>query len=355
MSDTEETDGATSGGSKTDSFDSIIKAFDNLPDGDRLRLLQRLSGAKPKVEQPLDASSEVESKTSTIQSNPLANADQQNPDLANADQNAQRATDPVTLDESKIPRLPKFTGVVSKTDTSFRLWRFEVDNLLLTQREDSVKRAIQRSLSGGAADVRMRLGLNATVAQILSKFDKVFGIVTTQEQLLCDFYSSKQKSGESIAEWSCRLEDLLNHPLLSNIEQKQSMLKSKFFTGLYSVQIKNAIRHRFDDGTYDDLLVLARAAEEEFKSEKAISKPQVVDSQPDKLDQVLKELNELKGKIADWESRFKSETTTSSKPATTKGYDLSQVICHYCKKKGHIKRNCPKLLNKKQSAAEGKQ
>ena len=371
MSDKEEeTDlSAQATGNTVDNFDNIIKSFEALTHEDQLRLLQRLSGAKPKVEQasfqagnqPTGGQPKVEQ--ASFQAGNQPSGGQPQPNLGNVqapqaelDVQGSGQVAANSLDESKIPRLPKFTGVVSKSEPSFRLWRFEVDNLRTSHRDVVVKRAIQKSLSGTAAEVRMRLGSDATVDQILNKLENIFGTVLTKDQLLSDFHSSKQKSNESVAEWSCRLEELLNHPLLLSAGDRNSMLKSKFFSGLQSIQIKNAVRHKFESGSYDELLVSARAAEEEFKSDKAVAKPQVVNPAPDKWDLLVKELREIKGKMSEWESKFKSDSASNTNAASSKqANDSSQITCNYCKKKGHLKKNCVKLLNKKQSAAEGTQ
>ena len=141
------------------------------------------------------------------------------------------------------------------------------------------------------------------------------------------------------------------------------MLKSKFFHGLHSVQVKNAIRHKFEAGSYDQLLILARAAEDEFKTDKAIAKPQVVDITHDKWDQLVKEMKDIKERLTKWETAMKQtdQTQRKHKPTSTQSSDgpnlttRKELKCFYCKKGGHLKRNCQKLLNRKRSVAEGDQ
>lgn len=275
------------------------------------------------------------------------------------------------MDDSKISKLAKFSGTPTKNEPSFRVWKFEVENLKGHYRDHEVVHAIHRSVTGMAAEVLMRMGRNVTLDQILQKFEHVFGSVSSQEKLLTDFYTAQQKSTESIAEWSCRLEDVLSHHQLSQLPQRDAMLKSKFFHGLHLDKIKNAVRHKFEGGTYEELLVLAREAEEEDKSAKAVAKPQVEDVMTTKLNEIMKELKDIKGKTTEWENRLqKMETTgkgnysnyskTYKKPnsdqqqdSTTHG-DQQTLICNYCKAPGHTKKYCKKL-NAKRSAAEARQ
>lgn len=265
------------------------------------------------------------------------------------------------LDETRVPTLPKFSGGKDKNETSFRLWSFEVNNLLATHGEQTVSRAIHRSVRGAAAEVLMHLGTGATVQQILRKYEQVFGSVVSKEKLLSEFYTAHQKATESIAEWACRLEDLLSHSQLDITSQREEMIKSRFFYGLATESVRNAIRHRFESGTFEQLVVKAREAEEEnAKATKAISKAQVEDPVMKKLEEIAKDLATLKVKTEGWERRLSQveghrqhqpasfQRSTSS--CTTSADQRREVKCYHCKKVGHIKRNCPELVKENQSA-----
>lgn len=261
------------------------------------------------------------------------------------------------LDDSKVPRLPKFSGTSIKGEPSFRVWKFEVENLISTCGEREILRAIHRSVTGIAADTLMRLGLEATVSQVLDKFEHIFGTVVSSEKLLADFYTAQQKSSESVAEWSCRLEEILSQPqLVLSVDQRRNMMKSRFFHGLSSEPVRNAIRHRFSDSTYEQLLVSAREAEEELKSRssKPVSKTQVVDPVLQQLEQLQKQLSTLQQDIKQWGNRVeqleqRKPPSTPSTPIAAGTQSNKTSICNYCKQKGHIKKNCHKL-NAKQSA-----
>jgi len=324
------------------SLATISEALTKLLPDDRTKLIGLLTGTKPKTES----------------GGATGGLGASNIPPAGVQDQASRI-----LDESKIPKLPKFSGTGAKSEPSYRVWRFELDNLKETYRDIDVKRAIQRSVTGSAAEVFMRLGQNASLDQVLDKFEHVYGTVSSTEKLLCDFYSTQQRASETVAEWSCRLEDILSHRQLQSMAQRETMLKSKFFSGLHSSQVKNAVRHKFEEKPYEEILVLAREAEEEFKMEKAVAKPQVVEPSKDKLEQVMKELKEIRDKLAKWDEQTgrknqPNQDKTLSKPSSNQEVgksSTSEVTCYYCKKKGHVKRNCPKLLNKKRSVVEGSQ
>lgn len=357
MSDTDEAKGPPGAEGQGAGVPPDTKAVDltqlvlNLSALEKTELLQLLQGAKPKVIKP-------EAALGAVGTPPvLGNRDF----AANRDNEAGSLNNPLRIEENKIPRIPGFSGVSSKSQPSFRVWEFEIENLKATFSEREIKRAIHRSVTGMAAEALMRLGNDATVSQILAKFKLIFGTVVNNEQLFSDFYTAVQKPSESIAEWACRLEDSLCHPQLDSIPsvQKNSMLKSKFFQGLSQEHIKQAIRHKLDASSYDELLVSARQAEEEhgLKS-KVVSKPQIVDSTQKKLEEIQTTLKSLSTKVDQLDRKVNSSRKQPDRSASTQPQDStsppversSNFTCYYCKKPGHIKRNCVKLLNLKSSA-----
>lgn len=271
--------------------------------------------------------------------------------------------------EGKTPKLPKFSGSQAlKSEPSFRVWQFDVEDLKRNHGENEVRRAIHESVTGMAAEILTRLGQEATVNQILSKFQNIFGTVVSDQKLLADFYTAQQKSNESIAEWSCRLEEYLCHPNLNNLTSKNNMLKTRFFSGLFSDAIANSIRHLVESKTFEDLVVSAREAEAdvENKSSKAVAKAQVVDPMLEQLKQIKASLDKLTTKSEEWERRLSTvEQQRATRPrqqSTQRSYHSTnteqqnqprEVTCFYCKTPGHVKRNCQKYLNSRQSAARG--
>lgn len=362
--------GGAVGGQKDPAGPPSTEVTQNLPEfiktltiAQQAELLQLLQGTKPKVK-PED---QLVSQNANDQRGDRRDRNAGN-NAVNLEVDRNEGV-PRVLEENKIPRLPNFSGDSSKGQTVFRVWEFEVTNLRTLFGEREVMRAIHRSVTGTAAQVLMRLGNDATLDQVLAKFKLVFGTVVTNEQLLSDFYSAQQKSSESVAEWACRLEDLLCHPQLDDItaEKRNSMLKAKFSQGLVLDNVKHALRHRMTDGTYDEILVLARQAEEEHRVKgKVVSKAQTVEADPmqKKLDDILKDLKSLSTKVNQLESKIDRKPQGNSKPSQsgtsgsqptstseTSTFPSRNFICNYCKKPGHVKRNCRKLLNASSSAA----
>ena len=160
-----------------------------------------------------------------------------------------------------------FSGDGQKHDTSYAQWRSEVHSVWRSglYQEAMVVTSIRRSLRGRAADVLLAMGADASVEQVLAKFDVRFGDVQPSDKALEHFFSARQLPSESVSVWGCRLEDLLSHVTdPSGVAAARSMLRSRYWSGLYSDQIKNALRHHFDDGAdFEVLLRQARMAEQE--------------------------------------------------------------------------------------------
>lgn len=180
------------------------------------------------------------------------------------------ANTPVTV-VSHPPRLSTFSGdPQAKGDTTFDLWKYEVQCLLkeATHPVGVLVQAIRKSLKGEAGRIAMRLGPNAPVTRLLEKLEGVYGTVERGESLLADFYSAQQGDEESVVMWGCRLEDMLDkakrkgHVTSSSIDE---MLRTKFWLGLQP-QLKDKSRHLFDKcKTFDNIRVQLRIIEHEQK------------------------------------------------------------------------------------------
>ncbi len=69
--------------------------------------------------------------------------------------------------------------------------------------------AIRKSLRGQAKRVVIPLGTLATVDEMLTKLETIFGNVASGETILQSFYMANQRSDESVAAWGLRLEEIL--------------------------------------------------------------------------------------------------------------------------------------------------
>ena len=94
-----------------------------------------------------------------------------------------------------IPKIPTFSGDGSKQDTSYELWKYQVECLLKDKyySETVVAQSARRSLRGEAGKVAMRLGPDANIKQLMEKMESVFGTVERGESIIEEFYSATQR------------------------------------------------------------------------------------------------------------------------------------------------------------------
>lgn len=263
---------------------------------------------------------------------------------------------PATGSLTSPPRLSQFSGGENKNDVGYKQWIYEVRGLLRggLYREALVLEAIRRSVRGTAADVLLNMGEQTSVEAVLVKMERVFGNILPPERLLEQFYSAQQKEGEPAAVWACRLEDILSQIrskkcALVSADGAADMLRTKFFSGLESGNIKTSLRHRFDaNASYDELLVAARVAESESAKERTDVKVQQTTATDQtvgtKLDAVLKQLDSMQKRLDEMEKKQKS----SFQPRQRKPF---AGTCYKCSQQGHRQFECP--LNAKQPVARG--
>ena len=92
------------------------------------------------------------------------------------------------------PKIAAFSGEEGK-DADYDLWRFEV-NCLQTSgsfEEAVILHQVRKSLGGAASHVDMRLGDKASLRDLLSKLDDLYGSIQLPEELLATFYNAKQR------------------------------------------------------------------------------------------------------------------------------------------------------------------
>lgn len=251
-----------------------------------------------------------------------------------------------------IPRLPVFYGEDNKGECSYEQWRAATRALVQSGSYQThiLMQAIRRSLRGTAADVLLHLGDEVNMEEILSKFDTVFGNVLAPEFILEQLYTSTQNRGETVASWSCRLEDLklkVQHGPFSASTLKE-MVRAKFWSGLRSSEIKNATRSHFESGlSYDDLLVKARIVEsEQTKISVASCQQQVKPPKPEKdeqLDKIMKRLTVIEQQLQIMKKPAREKRHHNGE-AERKKFDGR---CFYCNKQGHKREQCFALKRNK--------
>lgn len=114
---------------------------------------------------------------------------------------------------------------------------------------------------------------NATTTEILDTLQSHFGNVASGESILQEYYNAYQKPEESTTLWALRLEEIFEKAREKGHvmkEQKETMLKNKFWRGLYRTDLKNATHVYFvsDKMDFETLRKKVRAEEYEMSQER---------------------------------------------------------------------------------------
>ena len=181
---------------------------------------------------------------------------------------------PVCHNASRV-KIPTFSGNDLKGDVSFDVWAYEVRCLKNQLTENDLLQLVRSSLKGQAREMLIPLGEGATIDTILSKLEDFFGNVSTPENIMQNFYSDHQKEGESIVSYGSRLEQCITKAVrLGHIDAsaKDAMLRSKFWSGLASAQLRNASRLKYETvKDFQSLLREVRQIEQEENSLKSVT------------------------------------------------------------------------------------
>ena len=252
-----------------------------------------------------------------------------------------------TVRSVEFPRIVTFSG---KGDVTYEMWRYEVRGLLRDNvfPEAIIMQGVRKSLRGAAAEVLLHMGEAVTVTGLIDKMDMVFGKVLPPEAVLEKFYTARQKRNERVAEWACRIEGLLEElkprqPMTR--DTIDTMLRTKFFSGLCQEQIKVAIRHKYDAGeSYNGLLMAARMLEGNQDISPQIHQEVVVEKNMiAKLEEITRELQQLSRKVEQIEQR-----NVHSRQNSTRKTDFKSTFsgkCYACGQVGHKQAKC--ALNEK--------
>lgn len=241
---------------------SILEQLGKLPEVMRQQIRESLGGVK---EVKPSTSKNVHFQEDVNQDWVGAGSgNETNPFLVPMEGAAIPARDPTTVQQAfPQARLNTFSGTNAKGEVSYAIWRSEVrgyvrENLIP---QTQVLQAMRRSLRGAAADVLLTLGDEVTVEGALGKLDSIFGDVWPADVLLEQFYTARQAEAENVATWACRLEKIASQARKVTYLDI-GMLRSKFWSGLRSVDLRNALRHKYDSGVaFEDLVGCGRVAE----------------------------------------------------------------------------------------------
>ena len=233
-------------------------------------------------------------------------------------------TTKTVVSSTQQPRISIFYGDNVKGEATYAQWVYEVKCLLIekTHKPEVIAQAIRRSLRGEASNLVRRLGIGATIPEILDKFKSVYGEVDSKEHLLAKFYSSKQEENESVTKWSCRLEDTL----ASAVERKlvepskvNDMLRNMFYQGLKPA-LKDICGYKFEQiSDFDKLRVEIRKIEQdhlkpEEKVTQCISSVQQTDEKSD-----IKEMKSMKKSLTNTVEQLEKRVNANQEFQSKKG------------------------------------
>lgn len=209
------------------------------------------------------------------------------------------------------PNIPAFSGENKAGEVTFDVWKYDVKCLLSegVYPASTIRQSIRNSLRGKARSTLVTMGEDVTPDSIIQKLESTFGNVCDKEAILEDFYRQSQNTTESVAEYGMRLANLLQIPVERGQitkEERDGMLRSKFFSGLRDPLLKTAIRFKYEaTHDFDTLLRDTRAIEQQMKT----ATPTVpASSQPD-MKATVKQQSTSRVSLEDIAKKLESLTT----------------------------------------------
>ena len=173
-------------------------------------------------------------------------------------------------------------------------------------------------------------------------------------------HTVRQDQKESLSVWACRLQNLVSKLDIGPFEKEQ-ILSSKFFDGLWNEKLQNLIRHLKECLSFKDLLIEARIAKLELQNKTKTSqnihqvsaKAETSKATSDTIwDALLKSINKISARLGKFEAR--ETQVKSTRPAQTRSVasSLSNANrnvrpqffygnCNFCGQFGHMSVCCP--------------
>ncbi|XP_053392016.1 trichohyalin-like [Mercenaria mercenaria] len=208
------------------------------------------------------------------------------------------------------PDISSFSGEDPKPKNEVTLdeWKTEIKSLIATNiyPDNLIAQAVRKSLKGQARKVLININPTATSEEIIEKIEDIFGDTSSKQTIFTEYYTASQREKESVADWGLRLEEILlkvsTKKQLSS-EERNEMLKDKFWRSLYNKEIKNALRISFEStDTFEVLRKKARAEEHEIQMNREVTESKVfqqqkttkdTDKHTDMLQTMMKKMEDL--------------------------------------------------------------
>ena len=201
----------------------------------------------------------------------------------------------------QLPRLSIFYGEDGKGEVGFQTWKYEILCLQEEKKypEDQILLAIRRSAKGEAANILRRLGVKASVKEILKKFSSSFGEIDSPELIMKKFYAIEQKPTESLVTYAARVEELFAQAVevKALTQSQEGILKNVFYQGLRQ-PLKQCGNLKFETiCDYDRFKIEMRTIESDLEAssvkEKDSAKCSAINQRPDSDRQDMKEMKDL--------------------------------------------------------------
>ncbi|XP_053374353.1 trichohyalin-like [Mercenaria mercenaria] len=248
------------------------------------------------------------------------NIDKENKEKTHAETNKEDKDERKIVRETIIqikPEISHFSGYEPKPKDEVTLeeWKTEIKCLCVTKlyHENIIAQSVRQSLKGQARKVLINIPPTATPEEIIGKMEDIFGDMSSKQTIFTQFYTAEQQPNESIVEWGLRLEEML-HLIEAKrsltIDERNEMLRDKFWRSLQSKELKNATRHAFESGEkFEVLRRKARAEEHEMKldrtntnttTSKKEEQLKAEDKHTEMLQSMMKKMEELDSKIEEY-------------------------------------------------------
>ena len=281
------------------------------------------------------------------------------------------------------PKFSIFFGETGKGEVSWETFKYEIEAVRIGYvfTQEQILFGIRRSVKGSAGDKIRRLGPGVTLNHVLDKLESAYGTVETKESVLKKFYTCEQKENESVESFASRLEELFDQGVqLGGFKRKDTaILKQVLHSGLKK-DLKHMSMYQCDKiREYDEFKREVRKIEADITSDSMESKkpckPVVQTEKKEETSEVkelLKKINEridkleknkdqtpsteqvnpASGQKKRWRGRNRwrsgnrgrgqgQQNSNSQRPTVD---EIFAPVCFICNTKGHIQRNCPKIL-----------
>ena len=123
------------------------------------------------------------------------------------------------------------------------------------------------------------MSITASSRDIISRLENVYINVACGQAVVQESYTADKSAEENVAEWAVRLEEIFKRAVDKGQvkeDSKDEILRSKFWRGLYSQDLKNATKIYYEsEKCFEKLLFKVHSEEYELNKPKADDKKKI--------------------------------------------------------------------------------